>query len=1152
MGRSARLAVPFIVTLAATFALCGAVAARVSPAADAPPDFVREVLPIFSASCIRCHGPGESKALLRLDSEALFREGGDSGEIVVAGDPAGSLLYRKVTSTDPKHRMPQEAAALDPAQIETIRRWIASGAAWPDGVTIQVAEARPAALPARPTSRPRNPRHLSYNRDVRPILAENCFPCHGPDKAARKAGLRLDREEIAKGTLASGTVPVVAGAPDKSALVARLLHADEERRMPLAKSGRARLSSEQIATLRRWIAEGAEWEPHWAYIPPVRPKPPATRESRWARNAVDAFILAGVEKARLRPSPEASRAQLLRRLSFDLTGLPPTPEEVQAFETDTRKDAYERQVDRLLASPRFGERMALFWLDLVRYSDSVGYHSDNARPMWRYRDWVVQAWNANLPFDRFTAEQLAGDLLPDASDADRIASGYNRLLQTTEEGGAQPKEYRAIYLADRVRNASSVWMGATLGCAQCHDHKFDPYLQRDFYAFSAFFADINELPVGRRKPDVLPDAAQKPGLDALDAKVKQRKSALEAAQPTAEWEKALAARRVAKFTTLEPVLATSANGTRVMIQGNDFSIIASTSNGPKPPTDTYTVRFKTELERLTALRLEAQTFEELPRGGPGRDPTGGFVVSEIEVRDAAGRPLALQNATASTPDGDGSSAAAAIDGNTKDGGWALRTADGESHRLVVELEAPVVREGETTTLTLVVHQNAGGLRTLGRLRLAGTSDALAVRTTPGPEPWSDLIEAAALDPKARSKDQQTSLAKFYRREAAELAPARAELRAAELERQALVDALPQPYVTTTQEPEPVHVLPRGNWLDDSGEVVTPAAPQFLQAAASGSAAGRATRLDLARWLTSRDNPLTARVLANRLWKVCFGQGLSRSVEDLGAQGEWPTHPELLDWLALELVDGGWDVKHLLRTLVTSATYRQSSRLTPEALEKDPANRLYARQSRYRLDAELVRDNALAVSGLLASRLGGPSVFPYQPAGYWAYLNFPPREWDASPGDDQYRRGLYTWWQRTFPQPSLVAFDAPSREECTGERVRSNVPQQALALLGDPSYVEAARVFAERILRDGGTSVASRLRFAYARALQRAPNPAEQSVLEELLRRGQDEFGRDPAAAGRLVATGQHEVAADLPAVELAAWTQVARAILNLPELVTRS
>jgi hypothetical protein len=1095
---------------------------------------------------VRCHGPGESKALLRLDSEALFREGGDSGPVVVPGDPGGSLLYKKVTSADPKNRMPQEAGALSPAQVETLRRWIASGAAWPAGTTIAVAEARPAVLP--PPS-PRSPGQLSYNRDVRPILAESCFPCHGPDKNARRAGLRLDREEIAKGTLASGTVPIVAGAPERSAMLARVQHPDEERRMPLAKSGRARLSPTGIATLTRWIREGAAYEPHWAFIAPARTEPPATRNTHWGRNPVDAFVLAGIEKAGMTPSPEADRASLLRRLSFDLVGLPPTPAEVAAFVSDRRADAYERQVDRLLASPHFGERMALFWLDLVRYSDSVGYHSDNARPMWRYRDWVVDAWNANMPFDRFTTEQLAGDLVPGATDADRIASGYNRLLQTTEEGGAQPKEYRAIYLADRVRNASGVWLGATLGCAQCHDHKFDPYLTRDFYAFEAFFADVAETPVGRRKPDPLADPAEKAKLDALDARVKELKAALDVKAPTPEWEHATAARRLPRFTTLEPVLATSLRGTSTLIQGNDFSVIASTSHGPKPDTDTYTVRFKTELERLTAVRLEAQTFEELPKGGPGRDPQGGFVVTEMELRDSNGRPIALQNATASTPDIVGYSAAEAIDGNTATGGWALAAADGESHRLVAELATPIVREGDSITLELVLHQNAGHLRTLGRLRLAGSSDAPPVRTAPGLEPGTDAIEAAGLAAAARSKDQQTALERFYRRDAPELEADRKALRAAELERQALLDALPSAYVTTAQKPDPVRVLPRGNWLDESGEVVAPAVPQFLPRLET---AGQATRLDLARWLTAKDNPLTARVLANRLWKLCFGQGLSTSVEDLGAQGEWPTHPELLDWLALELVDHGWDVKRLLRTLATSATYRQSSRPTREALEKDPTNRLYARQSRFRLDAELVRDNALAVSGLLAPKLGGPSVFPYQPAGYWAYLNFPPREWDSSPGDDQYRRGLYTWWQRTFPQPSLAAFDAPSREECTGERVRSNVPQQALALLDDPSYVEAARVFAERILRDGGPSVASRLRFAYSRALARAPNAAEERVLGELLRRGQDEFARDPEAARRLVATGQHAVAGDLPAPELAAWTQVARAILNLPELVTRS
>ena len=1116
----------------------------------AAPDFVRDVQPILSASCVRCHGPAVRKGLLRLHTRKDLREGGESGDVIVPGDPEGSLFYQKLNSRNPKARMPQEADPLTAGQIETIRRWIEAGAPWPEDVTVAEAAApRAAVTVAPPAARPRDPNRLSYNRDVRPILAGSCFACHGPDSNRREAGLRLDREEGAKAPLASGAVAVAAGAPERSALLARVLDPDESRRMPLAKSGRPRLAPQQVAVLRRWVEEGAEWEPHWAYVPPARPEPPATRDRQWPRGPVDAFVLSGIEGAGLRPSPEAGRAELLRRLSFDLTGLPPTPQEARAFEADRRPDAYERQVDRLLASPRYGERMASFWLDLVRYADSVGYHSDNARPMWRYRDWVVSAFNRNLPFDRFTAEQLAGDLLPDASSEERIASGYNRLLQTTEEGGAQPKEYRAIYLADRVRNVSSAWMGATVGCAQCHDHKFDPYLARDFYALGAFFADVKEQPVGRRKPDFLPDAGQKASLDALDTKIARLREALEGAVPPPGWEAALAARREAPFTTLEPVAAASERGTRTMIQGNDFSVIASTSHGPRPPRDTYTVRFKTELAGTTALRLEAVTFEELPGGGPGRDPRGGFVVSEVEVKDAQGRAIPLRNASASTVDGSGFSAAAAIDGRTGEGGWALASADGESHRLVVELGEPL-GTGQETTFTLVLHQNAGALRTLGRFRLAGTTAPLPVRTTPGPEPGRNAVAAAATEPGARTKEQASALPAFYRRSAPELAGARDRLRAAELEKESLLATVTSSYVTTTQEPDPVRVLPRGNWLDDSGEVVSPAVPQFLPPLDTDGQ--RATRLDLARWLTSRENPLTSRVLANRLWKLCFGHGLSRTVEDTGAQGEWPTHPELLDWLAFELVEGGWDVKQLLRTIVTSSAYRQGSAPTPALLARDPDNRLYARQSRFRLDAEMVRDNALAVSGLLSPRVGGPSVHPYQPAGYWAYLNFPPREWDDSPGEDQHRRALYTWWQRTFPQPSLVAFDAPSREECTGERVRSNVPQQALALLNDPTYVEAARVFAERILRDGGTTTGSRLRFAFARALQRAPAPAEERILVDLLRKGREQFEREPAAARKLVATGQAPVAPDLPAADLAAWTQVARAILNLPALVTRS
>jgi mono/diheme cytochrome c family protein len=1124
-------------------------------ATSSGPDFVRDVQPILATACVRCHGAEETLGFLRLDTKEGFLEGGRSGPVVVAGNPDASTLVARLVHPDPVKRMPLEADPLSPAQIETLRQWVQAGAPWPEGVTI-TGSAAPAPAPV--TMVRRDASDLSFNRDVRPILSDNCFACHGPDRSQRQRGLRLDREDGAKAPLPSGRVAIVSGQPDQSELIRRILHPEEGRRMPHVSSGKPRLLAAQIETLRRWIDEGALWEPHWAYIPPARRTPPVVQRVDWPRGTVDKFILAGIEAQGLAPSAEASRRELLRRLSFDLTGLPPTPEEARRFEEDRREGAYGALVERLLASPRFGERMATFWLDLVRYSDSVGYHSDVPRPMWRYRDWVVAAFNGNLPFDRFTADQLAGDLAPDAGFDQKIASGYNRLLQTTDEGGAEPKEYRAIYLADRVRNVSSVWLGTTVGCAQCHDHKFDPYQAKDFYSLGAFFADVKENPVGERELEYLPDPVQKVGIDAVEAEIKSMREALEAVTPErtaaqAAWEKARLARRIPRFTTLEPVEAASEHGTRVMIEAVAQSILAATFHGPKPARDTYTARFTTTLQGITALRLEALiSYHEnaLPQGGPGRSASGGFVVSEMEVRDAGGRRLALRNASSSLPDDPSGrwGAALAIDGRA-DTGWGLAAADGDSHRLVVELAEPLGAGGETS-ITLTLHQDAGDLQTLGRFALSATNEPLPVRAESGPEPNKEVLAALAVEPGVRTKEQSKEVATFWRSAAPELATLRAQLRGAEQRRQALLAPVPSSYVTTVQPPDEVRVLPRGNWRDESGEVVSPAVPQFLPPLATDKR--RPTRADLARWLTSKENPLTARVFVNRLWKLYFGHGLSRSVEDLGAQGEWPTHPELLDWLAVEFVDSGWDVKHVIRTIVTSSTYRQTSRAAKPLLDKDPFNRLYARQVRVRLDAEAVRDNALSVAGLLSTKIGGPSVHPYQPKGYWATLNFPPREWDSSLGDDQYRRGLYTWWQRTFPHPSLTAFDAPSREECVADRFRSNVPQQALALLNDPTYVEAAWVFAARILRDGGSTFAARLRFAYARALQRAPNAEESRVLAALLQKERVKFGQDPAAARKLVGVGQAAAAKDLSPVELAAWTQVARAILNLPELITRS
>jgi hypothetical protein len=928
---------------------------------------------------------------------------------------------------------------------------------------------------------------VDFARDVRPILAE-CVACHGPDAAENEFRVDSRAALLLGGVSAAAIVP---GQGNRSLLYQRIASDDPDFRMPYFSEP---LSPDEIEKIRRWIDEGASWpegvdlvperteQAHWSFVPPERPTAPAL--TSWGRGPVDAFVLERIRERELEPSPEAERSVLLRRLSFDLTGLPPTPEEVDAFVADGSPDAYEKQVDRLLASPAYGERMASYWLDLVRYADSVGYHSDNARTVWRYRDWVVDAFNANVPFDRFTLEQLAGDLLPDATTEQKIASGYNRLLQTTEEGGAQPKEYRAIYLADRVRNVSSVWMGATLGCAQCHDHKFDPFLAKDFYSFAAFFADVREPPVGRRKTDALPSDAQRPAFEAADGAVDRLEEELEEPHPGQRpWEESLRGQSIC-WTTLEPVEVSSAEGTRVLIQGNDFSLIATTATGPKPPRDTYTVRFETTLSRITRFRLDAVPFEELPRGGPGRDPGGGFAVTGIEIDDAAGRSVARRSET-----------------------WELAEADGEGHALLLDATAE-----PGGALTLVLRQNAGDGRTLGRFRLSATDAPLDTCTDLGPALTKGVLSIAETPPAERTADQEEEIASFYRGWARELAPLRAELYQARLGRDELLLDIPQSLVTTAVEPDPVRILPRGNWLDDSGAIVEPAVPQFLPQLPANE---RASRLDLARWLTSKDNPLTARVLANRLWKLYFGRGIVSTLEDFGTQGEPPTHPELLDWLAVELVESGFDVKHLVRTIVSSSAYRQSSLPAPAHLERDPENVWYARQSRIRFDAETVRDNALAVSGLLSRKMGGPSVFPYQPSGYWMFLNFPPREWDDSKGEDQYRRGLYAWWQRSFLHPSLLAFDAPTREECVAQRTRANVPQQALVLLNDPTYIEAARALASRIEDEGGGSY----HWAYRVALQRSPSEEETLVLRGLQEKG--------------------------------GMFAVARAILNLPELITR-
>ena len=993
---------------------------------------------------------------------------------------------------------------------------------------------------------------LSYNRDIRPILSNNCFKCHGPDKATREAGLRLDVAEAAY-----AEQHIVPGDPAASEIIQRIITTDPDDLMPPQDSGLA-LTPQQIDTLKRWVSEGAAYEDHWAYLPPQEAPVPAVNDPAWVRNPIDAFVLSTIEKEGLRPAPEADKATLIRRLSLDLAGLPPDTAEIDAFLADNSPDAYERLVERLLASPHFGERMAVEWLDVVRYADTNGYHSDENRSAYPYRDYVIESFNKNKPYDQFTIEQLAGDLLPNATREQRVGAAYNRMNQITAEGGAQAKEYIEKYAADRVRTASTVWMGSTFGCAQCHDHKYDPFSMRDFYSFSAFFADIEEQGVyggGSKWEPVLelPTEEQEKRLAELNTGIAEAQRTVDTptdalANAQRIWEAKildlLQSDRHVWANTL-PAEAKAANGTELKPQ-EDASVLAT---GPAPGKEVYEVQLKTEFSNLTGLRLEA-----LPEPtGVGRG-NGNFVLSGIEIR-AAGQPIAIASAVA-----DHEQATWPIAGtldNDPNTGWAvdghLPERKAQPRQAVFRFAQPLPA-GPGTVLTAVLRfETVWDNHTIARFRFTVTTEESPQLDGADPVPL-DIKLALIATSDTRIPEQVDALAKYFRANTPLLQPAREQLATLTKQRDELRAQIPYVLATKSIAPRTVRVLPRGNWMDETGEVVEPSTPTFLPALLRSEPGKRLTRLDLAQWLVSRDNPLTARVYVNRLWAMYFGQGLSRVLDDLGIQGEWPTHPELLDWLALEFMDNNWDVKHMVRLIVTSSTYRQASVARRELDELDPYNKLLARQARFRLAAEFVRDNALGVAGLLSSKVGGPVIMPYQPDGYYNDCNTfrGPMVYDTSQGEDQYRRGLYTYWKRSFLHPSMLAFDAPSREECTAMRPASNTPLQALVLLNDPTYVEAARAFAERILRDGGADTATRVRYAFRRATGRPATDEEAALLAALLEKHLHEYTTDTASASVLLQVGQHPVPGDLHASELAAWTSVARAILNLHETITRS
>lgn len=1009
-----------------------------------------------------------------------------------------------------------------------------------------------------------NTSEIDFDRDVRPILSDKCYACHGPDEGQRQANLRLDTQDGAFRDLGGYSV-ILPGKAAESELIRRITALDVEERMPPSEHQK-QLTEHEKQTLFDWIESGANWKSHWAYSPLARTRP-GTNADDWNQNFIDAYIVAKLRNLKLQPSPKAEPRTLLRRLHFDLTGLPPAADEVDEFASNPSELAYEAAVDRLLRSPHFGERLAMYWLDLVRYADTVGYHGDQDVSVSPYRDYVIRAFNSNMPFDQFTREQLAGDLLPDPTQDQLIASGYNKLGMMSAEGGVQPEEYLVKYAADRVRTASTVWLGSTLGCAECHNHKFDPFTTKDFYRFAAFFADIQERGLysganrdGNWGPFVLvEDVALKDLLKPIDAEREELNKKLHEATPElaaaqSQWE-ARQIQSLRRWTIVEPRKAQALHGTKLNIDSTGVIL----ARGPNPDQNTYTVSVELPSDGVTALRIEVLPDESLPKNGPGRAENGNLVISEFRVKklgESGEIDVPLQNASATIEQAAGPenphgkwSASSAIDHDVQGSswGWAILPEIGKPQAIVFETEQAL----KAGTYQFIIEQShSNPQHTLGKFRFATTHQAPPVAAERTPEIPENVRLALLTEKDARQPEQSQSILQHFRSVAPELESIRRQIADKEEERTSVVQQHTRStLITVPVEPREIRVLARGNWMDQTGEVVTPGVPHFL---AQIEGQGRATRLDLANWLVSENNPLTARVLANRLWKLFFGTGLSKILDDVGSQGESPSHPELLDALALELIESGWDIKHLIKRIVMSNTYRQSSLPREELKTRDPYNRLLARQSRFRLDAETIRDNALATSDLLVRTIGGRSVKPYQPEGLYRHLNFPTRTYQPDSGPSQYRRGLYTHWQRQFLHPAMQAFDAPAREECTAERPRSNTPLAALVLLNDPSYVEAARRFAEKVLESGETETELRLQWIMRRALSRQATAAEVEILRGLLENDLQRFQESPDSARQFVSIGLSEPNAALDPAELAAWTSITRAVLNMHEMVTRN
>jgi hypothetical protein len=1011
---------------------------------------------------------------------------------------------------------------------------------------------------------------VDFNRQILPILSENCFACHGPDAKQRKAKLRLDVKEGAFAELRSGGHAIVPGKSAESKVIERTSSDDPEHRMPPPKTGK-RLKPEQIALMKQWIDQGARWTQHWAWVAPQRPQIPKVGDPSWAKDAIDHFILARLEAEGLRPSPPENKAKLLRRVTLDLTGLPPTPAEVDAFLADSSANAYEKVVDRLLESPRFGEHLARFWLDDARYGDTHGLHLDNYREMWPYREWVIKAFNADLPYDQFVIQQLAGDLLPNSTLDQIVASGFNRCHVTTNEGGSIEEEVYVRNVVDRVDTTSEVFLGLTVACARCHDHKYDPIKTKDYYQLFAFFNSLDDKPMDGNAALYAPiarvgTAEQTAALKQVDQKLAALKQQIAAEvakvrlDDGAESKVAANERERAEYVWVDDEIPA---GAKASSDGNPNGLWNFVSKPQHP------VFSGNKSVMRTASGVSQQFFE---KAQPGLRIGAGDTLFAYVYLDPAKPPKEIM-----------------LQWNTGD--WKHRAywgenligwgTDGTPERLRLgslppagkweRLEVEAAKVGLTPGMVVqgwaltqfdgTVYWDKAGIVTQtpqGNAPFETLSVWLqmqqAVQGAGLPQPIQDIIKIEA---GKRTDDQKKHLRDYFVEYAfaktrSMFEPLHQQLAAIEKEREKITAPMATTLVSQEQsQPRPAYILKRGEY-DRRGEQVGRDTPGFLPPLPKD---GPRNRLGFAQWVMSRDNPLTSRVAVNRLWQQCFGTGLVKTTEDFGAQGEPPSHPELLDWLALQFMDDGWNVKKMTKRLVMSATYRQSSRLTPDRLAKDPANRLLSRGPRYRLDAEILRDQALAVSGLLVERLGGPSVKPPQPAGLWeavGYVTSNTANFVADKGCDKvHRRSLYTFWKRTSPPPQMTAFDAPSRESCVVRRERTNTPLQALLLLNERQYVECARALAERTLHEADAKPEARIAYMFKLATARSPDAKE---LAELLADYQEHlanYTKHVEAAQKLIAVGESKPDSKLNPSELAAWTMIGNLILNLDEVINK-